>query len=62
MDVLAVEPWNVPGRYGWSGGTGTTAHVVPATGAVGILLTQVAMAGPRPPAVMRDFWEYAGRV
>lgn len=62
VDVLAAEPWNVPGRYGWSGGTGTTAHVVPATGAVGVLLTQVAMTGPRPPAVMRDFWEYAGRV
>ncbi|MDT7556626.1 MAG: hypothetical protein QOI68_1096, partial [Pseudonocardiales bacterium] len=24
-----------------------------------ILLTQVAMAGPTPPAVMRDFWRYA---
>src|SRR5580765_2909266 len=31
------------GRYGWVGGTGTTAHVVPSTGTVGILLTQVQM-------------------
>ena len=28
VDVAATEPWNVPGRYGWVGGTGTAAHVV----------------------------------
>ncbi len=26
VDVEAIDPWNVPGRYGWVGGTGTTAH------------------------------------
>jgi len=46
-------------RYGWIGGTGTTAHVVPATGTVGILLTQVQMAGPTPTRLMREFWQYA---
>ncbi|MYV56197.1 serine hydrolase domain-containing protein [Streptomyces sp. SID3212] len=59
VDVKAVDPWNVPGRYGWVGGTGTAAHVVPSTGAVSILLTQRAMSGPTPPALMRDFWRYA---
>ncbi|MFE9664558.1 serine hydrolase [Streptomyces sp. NPDC005955] len=59
VDVLAVDPWNVPGRYGWTGGTGTTAHLVPATGTVAILLTQVELAGPQPPTLMRDFWAYA---
>ena len=24
VDVDAIDPWNVPGRYGWVGGTGTT--------------------------------------
>jgi hypothetical protein len=27
------------GRYGWVRGTGTTAHVAPATGTVGLLFT-----------------------
>jgi len=60
VDVAAIDPWNVPGRYGWVGGTGTAAHIIPSTGTVTILLTQVEMAGPTPPAVMRDFWRYAG--
>jgi len=47
------------GRYGWVGGTGTTAHIVPATGTAGILFTQVPMTGPAPTPVMRTFWEYA---
>jgi CubicO group peptidase (beta-lactamase class C family) len=47
------------GRYGWIGGTGTTAHVVPSTGKVGILLTQVQMTGPTPTPLMREFWRYA---
>jgi hypothetical protein len=63
VDVAAVDPWNVPGRYGWVGGTGTAAHVVPATarsaGSVSILLTQLELAGPTPPDVMREFWRYA---
>ncbi|WP_406126749.1 serine hydrolase domain-containing protein [Streptomyces sp. NBC_00989] len=56
VDVAPIDPWNVPGRYGWVGGTGTTAHIVPPTGTVTVLLTQVAMTGPTPTKVMRDFW------
>ena len=59
VDVAAIDPWNVPGRYGWVGGTGTAAHLTPSTGAVTILLSQLEMAGPTPPALMRDFWRYA---
>jgi CubicO group peptidase (beta-lactamase class C family) len=47
------------GRYGWVGGTGTTGHVLPATGTVGILFTQVAMTSPTAPPLMREFWRYA---
>jgi CubicO group peptidase (beta-lactamase class C family) len=47
------------GRYGWIGGTGTTAHVAPSTGTIGILLTQVQMTGPTPTPLMREFWQYA---
>ncbi|WP_336111910.1 serine hydrolase domain-containing protein [Streptomyces sp. PTD9-10] len=55
-DVAPGDPWNVPGRYGWVGGTGTTAHLVPATGTITLLLTQVGMADPTPTPLMRDFW------
>ncbi|WP_030576236.1 serine hydrolase domain-containing protein [Streptomyces anulatus] len=59
VDVEISAPWNVLGRYGWVGGTGTTAHVIPSTGTVAVLLTQMEMDGPTTPQVMRDFWTYA---
>ncbi|RYJ29464.1 beta-lactamase class C [Streptomyces sp. L-9-10] len=62
VDVAETDPWNVPGRYGWVGGTGTAGHLVPSTGAVTILLSQRAMTGPTPPPLMRDFWRYAAGV
>ncbi|MEU9090625.1 serine hydrolase domain-containing protein [Streptomyces sp. NPDC048428] len=58
VDVERTDPWNVPGRYGWVGGTGTTAHIVPATGTIAIMLSQVEMAGPQHPMTMRDFWRH----
>jgi CubicO group peptidase (beta-lactamase class C family) len=61
VDVAAVDEWNSPGRYGWVGGTGTSAHVCPGSGAVSILMTQTELTGPTPPTVMRDFWSYAAR-
>ena len=59
VDVEAIDPWNVPGRYGWTGGTGTAGHITASTGAVTILLSQVEMTGPAPPALMQDFWRHA---
>jgi CubicO group peptidase (beta-lactamase class C family) len=58
VDVEPIEVWNVPGRYGWIGGTGTAGHLTRATGAVTVLLSQVELAGPTAPALMRDFWQY----
>ncbi|MGW0859194.1 serine hydrolase domain-containing protein [Streptomyces sp. NPDC002690] len=61
VDVQALAPWNVHGRYGWVGGTGTAGHIVPSTGLTTLLLTQVELGGPKPPELMRDFWTYAAR-
>jgi CubicO group peptidase (beta-lactamase class C family) len=54
VDHASVRPWLVPGRWGWTGGTGTTADVDPASGTVAVLLTQRAMAGPLDG--FDDFW------
>jgi CubicO group peptidase (beta-lactamase class C family) len=62
VDIAAIDPWNVPGRYGWVGGTGTSAHINPSVGSVAILLTQVAADSPVPQEWMRDFWRYAAGV
>lgn len=58
VDVTSAEPWNSPGRYGWVGGTGTAAHIVPATRTVTVLLTSCGLPGPTFPSWMRDFWAH----
>jgi CubicO group peptidase (beta-lactamase class C family) len=54
VDAEAAEAWMAPGRWGWDGGTGTTAHVDPTRGIVGVLLTQRMMTGPLDG--FGDFW------
>jgi CubicO group peptidase (beta-lactamase class C family) len=61
VDIAPTNPWNVPGRYGWTGGTGTSAHIVPATSSVAVLLTQVGVTSPHTPAWQEDFWRHATR-
>jgi CubicO group peptidase (beta-lactamase class C family) len=48
-----------PGRFGWDGGYGTSAHLDPAEDMIGILMTQRMMESPMPPKVFRDFWTAA---
>jgi len=45
-----------PGRFGWDGGYGTSAHLDPAEDMIGILMTQRMMESPTLPKVSRDFW------
>jgi CubicO group peptidase (beta-lactamase class C family) len=47
VDVEAAEPWMAPGRWGWNGGTGTSAYVDPTRDTAGVILTQRAMTGPQ---------------
>jgi CubicO group peptidase (beta-lactamase class C family) len=47
---------SVPGRFGWTGGLGTSAYTDPREQLIGVLLTQRMMDTPTPPAVFADFW------
>jgi CubicO group peptidase (beta-lactamase class C family) len=53
------EIFQTPGRFGWTGGFGTTAYVDPANEVIGILFTQRMMDSPKPPRVFEDFWTLA---
>jgi CubicO group peptidase (beta-lactamase class C family) len=59
VDIEATQEWAVPGRYGWVGGTGTSAYVTPSTGTVSVLLGQRELSGPAAPEYMRDVWRHA---
>ena len=59
VDIDRSEIYNTPGRYGWTGGFGTTAYIDPAEGMIGILFTQRMMDSPEPPKVFTDFWTLA---
>ena len=59
VDIGRSEIYHTPGRYGWTGGTGTTAYIDPAEGMIGILFTQRMMDSPEPPKIFTDFWTAA---
>lgn len=49
------DPWTAPGRYGWTGGTGTSAYVDPSRDLIGVVFSQRLMAGPEEN--FGYFWE-----
>jgi CubicO group peptidase (beta-lactamase class C family) len=59
VDIQRNEIFHNPGRFGWTGGFGTTAYTDPAQGMIGILFTQRMMDSPQPPKVFSDFWTLA---
>jgi CubicO group peptidase (beta-lactamase class C family) len=59
VDIQRREIFHTPGRYGWTGGFGTTAYNDPQEGMIGILFTQRMMDSPEPPKVFTDFWTLA---
>ena len=50
---------NVPGRFGWDGGYGTSGYSDPQEDMVGILMTQRALDSPAAPSTYSDFWTSA---
>ena len=59
VDADGPDVWNVAGRYGWVGGTGTSAHVVPSQRRVALLFTQLQVGGPQTDDLLHEFWAYA---
>lgn len=59
VDTGRSEIYHTPGRFGWTGGYGTTAYIDPAEDLIGILFTQRMMDSPEPPKVFTDFWTLA---
>ncbi|GGT04683.1 serine hydrolase [Nonomuraea spiralis] len=56
VDTRMRHLYTRPGRFGWTGGLGTTAYTDPSEDLVGLLFTQVAMTSPVPPRFFEDFW------
>ena len=61
VDLDRSDPWNVPGRYGWVGGSGTAAYIYPRSGAASIWLSQVELQGPDDFSGMAEFLTYAAQ-
>jgi CubicO group peptidase (beta-lactamase class C family) len=59
VDIRRNEIFQTPGRFGWTGGFGTTAYTDPAERMIGILFMQRMMDSPEPPKVFNDFWTLA---
>ena len=59
VDTEQLSPWNVLGRYGWVGGTGTAAYVDARNDLVTVILTQVELGGPDSAGVLEAFWTAA---
>lgn len=56
VDTSLIEPWHEIGRYGWVGGTGTSAYVHPARGMVSVLMAQVELGARGIEDVLKTFW------
>ncbi len=54
LDLAAREPWMAPGRFGWNGGSGSTAYVDPSRQLTAVLLTSRMMASAT--GDFDDFW------
>jgi CubicO group peptidase (beta-lactamase class C family) len=59
VDIARRDIFHSPGRFGWTGGFGTTAYTDPANQMIGILFTQRMMDSPAAPKVFMDFWTLA---
>ncbi|WP_146792681.1 serine hydrolase domain-containing protein [Agrococcus baldri] len=67
VDVVELRPWEVRGRYGWIGGSGTAFSVYPRSRTVAVWLTQHGLGAPddderlTPPLTLAAGLERAAR-
>ncbi|QYJ03326.1 beta-lactamase family protein [Nocardioides panacisoli] len=61
VDIRPTRPFQVAGRYGWIGGTGTAGYVIPATDTVVVWLSQVELGAPDDAAAMTEVLTHAAR-
>jgi len=61
VDIRPTEPWNVLGRYGWAGATGTVGYVIPSTGTVVVWMSQVELRSPEDFTAMSKVLTYAAQ-
>jgi CubicO group peptidase (beta-lactamase class C family) len=60
VNVKRTEVFYNPGRFGWDGGLGTSAHTDPKEGLIGLLFTQRRLDdSPEPLQLYKDFWTAA---
>jgi CubicO group peptidase (beta-lactamase class C family) len=59
VDVHRDDLFVRPGRFGWTGGLGTSAYADPAEDMIALVFTQRAMTSPHPPAHFQDFFTTA---
>jgi CubicO group peptidase (beta-lactamase class C family) len=61
VDIRLNERWNVLGRYGWVGGTGTAGYVIPSSDTVVVWMSQVELMGPEDFVAISEVLAYAAR-
>ena len=61
VDVRPTDPWNVPGRYGWVGGTGTAGYVIPSSGTAVVWMSQVELSGSEGMIAIAEVLTYAAK-
>jgi CubicO group peptidase (beta-lactamase class C family) len=59
VDIHRNQIFQTAGRFGWTGGFGTTPYTDPVERMIGILFTQRMMDSPEPPRVFSSFWTLA---
>ncbi|SDP13374.1 CubicO group peptidase, beta-lactamase class C family [Klenkia soli] len=57
LTLEVTDPWTTTGRFGWTGGTGTSAYCDPSLDLVAVLLTQRMMTGSHDGP--EEFWQAA---
>lgn len=59
VDIKRTQLYQSPGRFGWEGGFGTSAHIDPAENMIGMFFTQLMFDSPVQQKLYEDFWTLA---